>query len=346
MRSTAAAPADPEPAPAFTTIPNPAASGPRRARFPQDVPQITRLIDLGFGQVLDYSSRRMLRDVSAVAERGELVWNLSHRFGILQPEEWAFASVWDEAGRITGNVTITRRIPERAAWLISNVAVHPEFRRRGIAREMVRHALGSIRQEGGRNVYLQVDAVNESALRMYREIGFAELGGRTSWLRPREERRITQSEAAAGSTLTFAPRKTAEWAEEFGLWRVVSPHGTAWNTPLTEQALRPSLRKNLEGLLSGETEKHFIARCEGRVDASLSAYSRQSGWEGVLIQREGTRGKVEAGLLDAAWKFFPPAQSLLLEATAEASPDTLVQLGFQKRRTFIWMRYTFTGGAL
>ncbi len=325
---------------------SPSASGPRSARFPQDVPQITRLIDTGFGSVLDYSSRRMLADVRAVAERGELAWNLSHRLGVIQPDEWAFGSVWDEAGRITGNATITRRTPEEGAWLISNVAVHPEFRRRGIARGLVRHALDMIRREGGRKVYLQVDAVNESAVRMYREIGFVEIGGRIVWIRPREERRAARAEGEAASPCVFAPRKTAEWEDEFGLWKEVSPHGTAWNTPLTERAFRPSLRKSLEGFLAGEMERHFLARCGGRVEAALSGFGRFSGWEGVLIQREGSQGRIEAGLLEEAWKIFSLDQSLLLETATGASAETLSQLGFQKRRTFIWMRYTFEGGAL
>jgi ribosomal protein S18 acetylase RimI-like enzyme len=321
--------------------PNPSEPGPRNARFPQDVPQITRLIETGFGSVLDYSSRQMLRDVRAVAERGERVWNLSHRIGVIQPGEWAFASVWDEAGRITGTITITRRTPERGAWLISNVTVHPECRRRGIARELVRHALDTIRRAGGRSVYLQVDAVNESAVRMYRDIGFAEVGGRTAWLRPREERRVAQAEEDGVSPCSFGPRKNSEWAEELALWGEISPHGAAWNTPLSERAFRPSFRKCLDRFLTGETEKHFLARCGGRVVASLSAFSRPPNWEGVLIQRVGTQGKVEAGLLEAAWNVFPPVQSLLLETTPEASAETLVQLGFQIRRTFIWMRYTF-----
>jgi ribosomal protein S18 acetylase RimI-like enzyme len=321
--------------------PNSSDPGPRSARFPQDVPQITRLIETGFGNVLDYSSRQMLRDVRAVAERGERIWNLSHRIGVLQRDEWAFASVWDEAGRITGTITITRRTPERDAWLISNVTVHPECRRRGIARELVRHALDMIRRAGGQKIFLQVDAVNDSAVRIYREIGFVEIGGRTAWLRPREERRVPHAEGEGMSSCSFGLRKNSEWAEEFALWGEVSPHGTAWNTPLSERAFRPSLRKYLDKFLTGETEKHFLARCGGRVEASLSAFSRPSSWEGVLIQRGGTQGKVEAGLLEAAWKIFPPVRSLLIETTPEASAETLVQLGFQKRRTFIWMRYTF-----
>jgi ribosomal protein S18 acetylase RimI-like enzyme len=344
MASAAPAPAEPGNSPRLDPNPDPACSAARSARFPQDVPSIAILLDLCFAGVLDYSSRVMLRDIRALAMMGVLAWRVAERIGMIQSDEWKLASVWDEAGKIAGNVTITRRRGERDAWLIANVAVHPDSRRRGIARAMVRHALGMIRARGGRSVYLQVDAANESAVRMYREIGFSEIGGRTSWLRGREERKSPSSEETPAPAWSFAQRKASEWADEFGLWKEVSPHGEAWNTPLSERVFRPSPWRSLEWLTSGEQEKHFIARCSGRVEAALSAYSRASGWEGVLIQREGTQGKVEAELLESAWKFFPRDQNLLLETMPEASVEILVQLGFQKRRTFRWMRYTFDGG--
>jgi len=323
----------------------PPSSGPQRARFPQDVPQITELVELGFAGVLDYPSRKMLRDVRGIARMGEAAWGLSRLFGAINPEEWVLGSVWREEGRIVANATLTRRTPEAGAWLISNVAVDPDFRRRGIARGLVKYALDEIRSRGGRKVYLQVDAVNESTVRLYREAGFLDIGCRIAWLRAREEKKTPRLEALADSSCRVSTRVSSEWVEEYALWKDVSPSGSAWNTPLTEQSFRPRFWKWMEQMLEGGTEKHFLARCGGRVEAALSAFSRWTGWEGVLIQREGTGGKVERDLLDAAWKTFPPEQSVLLETTPEASADSLVKLGFQKRRTFIWMRYTFDGGA-
>jgi ribosomal protein S18 acetylase RimI-like enzyme len=319
-------------------------SGPRRARFPQDVPQIAQLVELGFAEVLDYASRKALRDVRQIAEMGVAAWSLARIFGGIQPDEWVLGSVWEEEGRVVGNVTLTRRTPERGAWLISNVAVHPNFRRRGIARRLARHAVDVIRAEGGRVIYLQVDVANESALRMYRELGFAEIGGRVAWIRAREEKKPPPPEESAADPCRVSLRTSSEWAEEFALYRDVSPDGTAWNTPLLESAFRPSVWKSVGGWLTGGLEKHYLARCGGRLDAVLSAYSRFSGWEGALIQRGGTGGKVERALLEAAWKVFPPDRGVLLETTAEASVDVLAKLGFQKRRTFLWMRYTIPGG--
>jgi GNAT superfamily N-acetyltransferase len=318
-------------------------AGPRPARYPRDVPQITQLVELGFADVLDYTSRRALRDVRTLAEMGGAAWALARIFGGIQPDEWVLGSVWEEQGRIVGNVTLTRRTPERGAWLISNVAVHPGFRRRGIARSLALHAVDLVRARGGRAIYLQVDADNQTALRMYRELGFAEIGGRIAWTRARDGRKPPAEETDA-SPCSISLRKSSEWAEEFALYREVSPSGTAWNTPLTEGAFQLSLWKSIEGFLMGEEEKHFLARCGGRVEAALSAYNRFSGWEGALIQREGSAGKVERPLLDAAWEVFPPDRSALLETTAEASAAILEKLGFQKRRTFLWMRYTISGG--
>jgi GNAT superfamily N-acetyltransferase len=323
----------------------PSSSGPRRARFPQDIPQITELVELCFNNVLDYSSRKNLRDVRWIAQRGDVAWTVSRLVGVLNPEEWNLSSVWEEEGRIVANATLTRRTPEAGAWLISNVAVDPNFRRRGIARGLVEYALGEIHSRGGRTIYLQVDAVNESAVKIYRDLGFLEIDRRIAWFRAREEKKIPPPDEMAASPCRTAARKSSEWAEEYALWRDVSPYGSTWNTPLREESFRPSFWKGMEQLLGGETEKHFLARCGSRVEAALSAFSRWSGWEGVLIQRDGTAGTVEWGLLDAAWKAFPPAQGVLLETTPEVSVDTLVKLGFQKRRTFIWMRYTIAGGA-
>jgi ribosomal protein S18 acetylase RimI-like enzyme len=323
----------------------PPASGPRRARFPQDVPQITELVELCFQDVMDYSSRRMLRDVRWIAQMGDAAWGIARLLRSVNPAEWLANLVWEEQGRIVGNVTLTRRAPEEDAWLISNVAVHPDYRHRSIARVLVSHALEEIRRRGGRKAYLQVDEANESAVRVYRGLGFEEISRRLAWFRSYAENPHPPSDPGSVPGFRVAIRAASEWSEEFALWRDVSPHGVAWNAPLTEQSFRPSFWKRMEQALDGEAERHFLARREERVEAALSAFTRPSGWEGVLIQRPETGGKVEEGLLAAAWKVFPAEHNVLLETTPQARDSTLTELGFRKRRTFIWMRYTFDGGA-
>jgi GNAT superfamily N-acetyltransferase len=307
------------------------------------VPSITQLVELGFDRTLDYSSRYVLRNMRWIAERGEIFWKLSVLFGTVNPEEWAFGSVWEEAGRVVGNITLTRRTPEIGAWLMSNIAVHPDFRRRGVGRGMVRFALEDIRSRGGKNVYLQVDAENETAVRMYRELGFGEIGRRISWTRG-------PGPGAGGDpsrgdpSYRIAPRRALEWREEYALWKAISPAGFAWNTPLSEGIFHPSAGKWLEQALLGESQKHFLAWRGGRVAASLYVIRHSSGWEGFLVQEEGTGGVVERPLWKEAWNGAAPDVNCLLETVPESSSYVLSEMGFQKRRSFVWMRYTFEGG--
>jgi GNAT superfamily N-acetyltransferase len=334
----------PKPPLAPHRIPASRFSGPRPSSFPRDVPRIAELVELSFIGTLDYASRQVLRNLSWIAQRGQAIWKLALLLGSANPEEWALGSVWEEAGRVVGNVTLTRRKPEACAWLLSNVAVHPDFRRRGYARGLVLHALGQIRSRSGRKAYLQVDVENETAVRMYRELGFEEIGRRITWVRSSKSGTPDDSVSVRDPSYRIAPRDSSQWREEYGLWKEITPAGFTWNAPLLEDAFRPSAVRWLEQTLLGEKELHLLAKRDGRMEAALLAFRRVSGWEGFLVQRVGSSGGVEQALWEKAWKGESPGVNCLLETVPESSAAVLEKLGFQKRRTFIWMRYTIEGG--
>ena len=133
----------------------------------------------------------------------------------------------------------------------------------------------------------------ESAVRMYREIGFAEIGGRTAWLRGAGGTKSCRNRREwLLRPASFALRKTSEWGEEYALWREVSPYGTAWNTPLDGKGCSGRrCRKSLEGSWRGRRRRHFLARCGGRVEAALSAFSHYSGLGGRADPARGHPGK-------------------------------------------------------
>jgi len=56
---------------------------------------------------------------------------------------------------------------------IISIAVLPEFRRAGIAMELVRQALSSLREMKAEECYLEVRATNESAIKLYEGLGFS-----------------------------------------------------------------------------------------------------------------------------------------------------------------------------
>ncbi len=85
------------------------------------------------------------------------------------------------------------RLPERpvagfvAFWRvldemhINNLAVHPDYRGRGLGRALLRGALGAAHAIGVRRATLEVRRSNLPALRLYAGLGFTESGVRTGY---------------------------------------------------------------------------------------------------------------------------------------------------------------------
>ena len=57
---------------------------------------------------------------------------------------------------------------------IVGVATHPDHRRRGLARSLIRHTEGRLLADGFKEVYLQFDT--ESAKRLYEELEYRPVG--------------------------------------------------------------------------------------------------------------------------------------------------------------------------
>lgn len=64
---------------------------------------------------------------------------------------------------------------EGLSWRVGMAVAHGA-RGKGVGEELLRHALGYARDEGGRAITLFVDKENDRAINLYRKVGFAELG--------------------------------------------------------------------------------------------------------------------------------------------------------------------------
>src|SRR5213080_3949278 len=70
---------------------------------------------------------------------------------------------------------------------VLNVAVHPERRGRGFGRLLLEAIVGEARTSRARVVYLEVRAGNVVARRLYRSLGFRELGVRRGYYGPGQD---------------------------------------------------------------------------------------------------------------------------------------------------------------
>ena len=102
--------------------------------------------------------------------------------------------VAEENGVVTGYVGSQTVIDETD---MMNVAVDPEFRRQGIAENLVMELIGALREKGSRCLTLEVRASNEPAITLYEKLGFSQVGRRPKYYRnPREDALILRKEWA------------------------------------------------------------------------------------------------------------------------------------------------------
>ncbi|RJP53186.1 MAG: ribosomal-protein-alanine N-acetyltransferase [Anaerolineaceae bacterium] len=84
-------------------------------------------------------------------------------------------------------------------WLIvdelhvATIATHPDFRGRGIGRDLLLRALHLAKAEGARKSFLEVREGNEVARAMYRKFGFVEEGRRKEYYKDNGEDAILMS---------------------------------------------------------------------------------------------------------------------------------------------------------
>ncbi len=330
-----------------------ARSGPRPLDPSRDLGQVADLIEAAFGDDMDEEGRRVLQEMRAISYIGLVLGAVVSFTG---GELWeAFGGyVWEEGGRVVGNVSLNPLTPAEDRWQISNVAVDAPYRRRGIARRLMALALAEARRQGGTWALLQVRHDNEAALALYRSLGFEALGGETfmAW-----EGTLPIPLPALGgqegeSELVVRPIQPREWPAEWDLARAAVPPLMQWERPLRPHQFRrsplPGWWVSLSRWLSGR-ETHTLGAFQGR--ALLARLhlrvDRPAGQAnlGVLVAPEA-RGQVERPLLREGLALLPKGGRLRVEAQfpmeQAAVRDALEGLGFQHLRTLVHMRLDLT----
>ena len=102
---------------------------------------------------------------------------------------WLVASDGDRVAGYIGSQTVMDETD------MMNVAVHPDFRRQGIAEALVNALVEDLQKMGSHSLTLEVRASNVPAISLYEKLGFSEIGRRKNYYRnPREDALILRKE--------------------------------------------------------------------------------------------------------------------------------------------------------
>jgi len=137
----------------------------RPFRAARDMAGLAELVEVAFGPELTLTGSNMVRDMRQVAKWGPALYLGKFIIPVFA------GCVWIEGDRLVGNVTVTQ-LDNSDVWSLSNVAVLPEYRGRGIAGELVDWAIAHVRRRRGRRVVLQVRSNNTGAIALYAHRGF------------------------------------------------------------------------------------------------------------------------------------------------------------------------------
>ena len=76
-----------------------------------------------------------------------------------------------------------------------NIAVHPDYRNRGVATELIMELTQQLKKRGSRGLMLEVRESNSAAISLYKKHGFVQVGCRRNYYRnPRENALILRKE--------------------------------------------------------------------------------------------------------------------------------------------------------
>lgn len=256
------------------STPSTRSGGIRRVNLVQDLRPIADLIELCFSDQMDSGGRATVQDMRALSRLGPLLHLLALGDRMLRGIGQGF--VWEDGGRVVGNVTLfPAPFPAELGrvFVVANVAVHPEYRRRGLARRLMDASMDAIRQGGGSAAILQVDADNEPARQLYLRLGYRSERVWHTWYRT--SRQAAPYPLAGGPPI--APRPAALWRAEYDLAaRLFPPErgGLGWQRPLHPREFTQSWLAYTLGLLGGNSTERWIVQEGESIRAALWARSK------------------------------------------------------------------------
>jgi GNAT superfamily N-acetyltransferase len=317
---------------------NPAGLRPLDER--RDLNAVADLVELCFSDSMDPDGRRYVRDLRLNARTAGF-WQAMGAFS--DPHQNPYHGyIWEEDTRLVGNVSLFpfQTLGQRC-YLIANVAVHPDYRGRGIGRALTSAAINFARGRNAQAAWLHVRDDNGPAVHIYQALGFIERARRTTWEVYGENARHSLP-PPAGFSIT--PRASAYWPQQRAWLKHIYPRELGWHLPLDWKAFEPGLSGSFYRLMNINFPRHWAVRQDGILQGVLT-WQRSIGHADTLWL--ATPEKVDEAalreLLACARRQLSSQRLARLNLPVSHASTALLEAGYTVGHTLIWMECRLGG---
>ena len=313
------------------------ASGLRPINSMRDLVGATNLIEHAFADDMDASGRSHMREMRWLGTLfGWMDWFSSPGQGFMP------GYVWMEDGQIVGNVTVRKLSLLGRGWMIGNVAVAPQWRGHGIARQMMEASIELVRHNHGEWIALQVRTDNDIARGLYQKLGFVETGELVTFERRENERTVWPAPITAQQA---RPARASDMDPLYTLAQSFVPDSVRWAEPIYRSLFDVSFERRVTDWISGERHVWRVIEDPDRLRgaALLEIKSRQRWARLNLWVVPQYAGEIEDALIDSVLaELRQPIDHIVARVPGEqiASRVALTTRGFRQVRALTSMKLT------
>jgi len=316
-------------------------NGPRPINLRHDSKQVVALLDIVFGPLMDSLGRRRIGDRISLNYSPPLITKLS-----VGTPKFVPGFVWEQDGQIVANLSLIKsQLPGR--YLIANVAVHPDFRRRGYGRNLMEEAIQHVKFRNGQEIHLQVREENVAATLLYEDLGFTGIGSVKQWLAASSRIRLPAGYSQFGKDIR--PLRKREWRMAYILDSTSVDPDLMWPAPPNSDKYQRGMTRWIDDFLNGRRRETWVKETTpemGKRPTMAGLVNFGSEWgRGMKLElrvHPDLRGSLESELLHKALTRITTWRSGSIRIRHPASDDLtnrqLSGLNFKDRLTLLVMK--------
>ncbi len=320
-------------------------NGPRPVNLRTDLGALADLIEIAFVSSMDSNGRAAVREMRTMSGMPGIGF-LGGLNNLMQGMGTGY--VWIADGKLVGNVSVYPADGpgfDGRDWVIVNVAVHPDYQRRGIAHQLMQASMDMIAQRGGRRAMLQVDADNPTARNLYLRLGFMEERSWTTWRRNGTYTMPTPYDS--NPRIHIVHRQPGEWQAEYKLAEYVRPPsmgGLGWLRPIHERQFRRNFLQQMGDWLSLRQRERLVIRSDDERELLAALWIETSltlTTQITLLVHPDYEGLYDEALINTAVRRFGTS-ALALEHPSDrpVTSSILKRYQFSVRREVVHMVWT------